>query len=107
MDRNLKFLILAGLLLSLVLGIIISPFASPHPDGLEWVAEENGFLEKSEGDPAWKASLIPDYAIPGVSSEILATGIAGLAGTFLVFAVGWGIAALISQRKRETEEGGS
>jgi cobalt/nickel transport protein len=105
MDGKTKALILAGLLFALVLGIFISPFASPHPDGLEWVAEQKGFLELSEGEPSWKASLIPDYALPGVSSEAVATAVAGLAGTILVFAVGWGIGALISSKKNNTEEG--
>ncbi len=56
---------------------MLSPLASAHPDGLEWVAEQKGFLEAARGP---LLSLIPDYVFPGVSNEALATILAGVAG---------------------------
>ena len=57
---------------------ILSPLASAHPDGLEWVAEKNGFLEAARApflisfpitsspafqmkpwQPSWQASWVP------------------------------------------------
>lgn len=72
-----------GLLIALVLAII-SPLASSHPDGLEWVAEQKGFLDIARG-PVYE--IIPDYVFPGISNEAVATIVAGIVGTIIVFAI--------------------
>jgi len=84
-----------GLAIALALAVF-SPLASAHPDGLEWVAEQNGFLEAARA-PLF--SLIPDYVFPGVSNEALATILAGIVGTLLVFGVALGLAHLRRSRK--------
>jgi len=88
----MKTVILGGLLLALGLALFLSPFASKAPDGLERVAEDQGFLARAEGS---FPSPIPDYEIPGVKSEALATALAGLAGTLVTFGlallVGYGL----------------
>ncbi len=78
----------AGLLFALLLAVA-SPLASSHPDGLEWVAEQQGFLFKAQG-PLY--NIIPDYSFPGVSNTATATIIAGIIGTLIVFAVALGVA---------------
>lgn len=83
-------------MIALICAGLISLFASSFPDGLERVAENLGFLEKGEGEPVLK-SPIPDYVLPGIENEKLATSIAGIVGTLLVFVVGYGTAALIRQ----------
>ncbi|MFH1594319.1 MAG: PDGLE domain-containing protein [Candidatus Omnitrophota bacterium] len=90
--------IIFGLMIAIFLAVVFSPFASPWPDGLEKVAEDKGFLEKGEIEPVF-LSPIPDYAWPHVKSERLATSIAGIAGTLLVFGMGYGLATLIRQRQ--------
>lgn len=90
--RNIIF----GLFAALVLAILLSPFASPWPDGLEKVAEDKGFLEKGEIEPAM-TSPIPDYTWPGVGSERIATSLAGIIGTLMVFGMGYGVAALLKK----------
>jgi len=79
----MRALTVGGLLLALGLALFLAPFASRAPDGLERVAQDVGFLERAEGKgfPA----PIPDYAIPGVRNEALATALAGLAGTLIAF----------------------
>ena len=89
--------ILLGLLAALILAIMLSPFASSSPDGLEKVAEEKAFLEKGEVAPVI-TSPIPDYVMPGLKNERMATSLAGLIGTLIVFGAGWGIAALLKKR---------
>jgi cobalt/nickel transport system permease protein len=84
-----------GLGIALLL-TVFSPLASAHPDGLEWVAEQKGFLEAARG-PFY--NLIPDYVLPGVSNEALATILAGIVGTLLVFAVSLGVAHTRRARK--------
>ncbi|MCK4789888.1 MAG: PDGLE domain-containing protein, partial [Desulfobacteraceae bacterium] len=91
MDKKTWLFVLLALLLSLLLAIVISPFASSSPDGLEKVAEDKGFLEKAEEqEAAWELAPIPDYAVGGIENESLATALAGLIGTLLTFAVGLG-----------------
>jgi cobalt/nickel transport system permease protein len=84
-----------GLGIALLLAVL-SPLASAHPDGLEWVAEQKGFLEAARG-PFYE--LIPDYVFPGVSNLALATILAGIVGTLLVFGVALGVAYLRRSRK--------
>ena len=88
--------LLFGLMVAIFLGIVISPFANPWPDGLERVAEDKGFLEKGEVKPLLP-SPIPDYAWSGLKSEKLATSTAGAFGTLLIFGLGYGLAVLIKK----------
>ena len=88
-----------GLIIALGLAVA-SPLASAHPDGLEWVAEQRGFLDAAQG-PVF--SIIPDYVLPGVSNEALATILAGLIGTLIVAGVALAIA--YTRRSRSTEAG--
>jgi len=41
--------------------VLLSPFASSHPDGLERVAEDLGFIEEANTGFAW--SPIADYEV--------------------------------------------
>jgi cobalt/nickel transport system permease protein len=84
-----------GLGIALFLAIL-SPLASSHPDGLEWVAEQKGFLDTARG-PLF--NLIPDYVFPGISNEALATILAGIIGALMVFGVAFGIAYLRKNQK--------
>ena len=83
-----KLVWVTGLLLALLLAVA-SPLASANPDGLEWVAEQQNFLDRAES-PLF--NLIPDYILPGVSNEALATILAGILGTLIVFGAALGIA---------------
>jgi len=80
-----------------ILLAVLSPLASAHPDGLEWVAEQKGFLDIARG-PLYE--IIPDYTFPGISNTALATIVAGILGTLLVFGVALAVAFI--QRKRPT-----
>ena len=80
-----------GLVIALALAIA-SPLASAYPDGLEWVAEQQGFLDVARGSVY---QIVPDYVLPGVSNQALATILAGILGTLLVF----GIALLIARSR--------
>lgn len=73
----------AGLVIAILLAVL-SPLASAHPDGLEWVAEQKGFLEAAQG-PLYE--IVPDYIFPGIRNEAMATIVAGIAGTLIVFGV--------------------
>ena len=85
-----------GLGIALALAIL-SPLASAHPDGLEWVAGQNGFLQAARA-PLYK--VIPDYVFPGINNKALSTIIAGVLGTLLVFGVTLGVAHLRRNKKQ-------
>ena len=88
---------LFGLLVALSLAVFISPFASPWPDGLERVAEDEGFIELAQTQPVI-SSPVPDYTWPGIRDERLATSIAGLVGTLFVCGLGLGLGYLLRRR---------
>ncbi len=71
-----------GLAIAVLLAVV-SPLASANPDGLEWVAEERGSLDLARG-PLYE--IIPDYVMPGIGNEALATIVAGVVGVGLVLA---------------------
>jgi cobalt/nickel transport system permease protein len=77
-----------GLGIALALAVF-SPLASAHPDGLEWVAEQSGFLDSARS-PLYQ--VIPDYVFPGITNTALATIAAGIVGTLLVFGVALAVA---------------
>jgi hypothetical protein len=69
---------------SLVVGGGFSLLSSSSPDGLEKVAETQGFLEKGK---QLFSGIIPDYQMPWIHSSSLATSFAGIAGVCIVFGV--------------------
>jgi cobalt/nickel transport system permease protein len=85
-----------GIAIGLALAIA-SPLASSHPDGLEWVAEQKGFLDTAQG-PLYK--VIPEYILPGIHNEALAAILAGILGVLIVFVVAAGVA--YARRNRPT-----
>jgi hypothetical protein len=89
-----RFAILA-VAVAVGLATAVSPYASSSPDGLEKVAVEEGFAERAT---THGGSPVPDYAFPGVDDPRLATGLAGFAGTLLVFAAG-SVVVIVARRR--------
>ncbi len=87
-----------GLALALGVGALLSLLASPWPDGLERVAEDQGFRRPAAKEPLVR-SPIPEYLFPGVADRRLATAMAGAAGTLLLFALGFGLGRLGKGRR--------
>jgi cobalt/nickel transport system permease protein len=90
---------IAGLVIAVVLAVA-SPLASSHPDGLEWVAEQKGFLDVAQ-QPLYE--IIPDYVLPGISNEAVATILAGILGALIVFGVALSVA--YARRNRQPAAG--
>lgn len=78
-----------GLILALIV-VLFAPLASGSPDGLEWVAEQTGFIGNAQDAPF---ELLPDYTTPGLGEGALSTIIAGLTGALVV-----GITAFLTAR---------
>jgi hypothetical protein len=93
-----KLFTILALAVAIGLAAAVSPYASSSPDGLEKVAEDKAFLDQGTLHSVQEESPVPDYAFPGVDDPRLATGLAGFAGTLLVFAAGYGI--VVAARRR-------
>jgi cobalt/nickel transport system permease protein len=87
---------LAGLLIALAVALL-SPLASGSPDGLERVAEDQGFIETAK-DPPYQ--IVADYLFPGIENEAAATILAGIVGTIVVFGLGYAVAYLVANLRR-------
>lgn len=86
MNKKDKNLIIIGITAALLVGTFLAPLASVHPDGLERVAEDAGFIDKATSffDINF---LIPDYAFPGIESSFWQTALAGIAGVIFMAAI--------------------
>ena len=83
-----------SLVAALGLAIFVAPFACPWPDGLEKVAGTIGFEHHAMEKPLLPAP-IPDYTMPGIHSAVVATALAGVIGTVIVFALSWVLARVL------------
>lgn len=91
----MKRFVLIMLALSLVVAGGVSWFASSHPDGLERVAEDLGFLDRVQ-EPAH--TVMPDYTVPG-KEGFLSNGLAGVTGVLATFGATILFARLARRRK--------
>ncbi len=93
-DRSIGRIFLVGILVTIVVGAVVSQFASPHPDGLEYVAEEQGFIDSAE-DHALGDSALADYGANLGAGERVNTAVAGIVGLLVTLLVGYGVFALV------------
>ncbi|HOJ62801.1 MAG TPA: energy-coupling factor ABC transporter permease [Spirochaetota bacterium] len=93
-SENLSFVIpFVG---AIIIGLILSPFASSFPDGLEWVAEKYNFLHNNA---PYFVSPFKDYTVPFIKNEIFSTSIAGLVGVIITFIFVFTIGKIFSLKK--------
>jgi len=100
MSRIPRTIWILALLVALAV-TFLSPLASPHPDGLERVAEDQAFIERAQDAPY---AIIPDYVFPGIENQAVATIVAGLLGTLIVAGLTYGLAR--AARCRAAHQGG-
>ncbi len=84
----------AGLALSLAV-ILLSPWASANPDGLERVAEDIGFIQQGLNAPY---QVLPGYTVPGLGESALSTIIAGAIGALVVAGLAVGVGRLLKNQ---------
>ncbi|MDD2479468.1 MAG: energy-coupling factor ABC transporter permease [Victivallaceae bacterium] len=65
-----------------VVALLVTPLASQHPDGLEYIAQNLNFLPETAIVPLF--SLMPDYCIPMFGQGAFSTLLAGLIGAIIV-----------------------
>lgn len=84
-----------GLVISLIVAVF-SFAASSSPDGLERVAEDQGFIAQAQA-PLY--NILPDYTMPFIGDARLSGIVAVVLGTLLVFAIALGIGRTIRSSK--------
>lgn len=87
------------LLVAVALAVIVAPWASSSPDGLEKVAIEEGFATDAR-DHALADAPTADYGIAGVDHEGIGTGLAGLLGIAVTFGAVWGLLTVLHRLRR-------
>jgi len=97
--------LVGGMGIALAVAVFLAPFGSEHADGLEWVGGKLGFLKEEK--PVIAAPL-PDYQLPlpGIRHVKVATAVAGLVGTLVVFGVSCGLAGIFSRRTTKVPAAG-
>ena len=88
---------IVGGVLFTVIALLLTPFASGNPDGLERVAEDLGFLGRGQDAPY---QILPDYTIPIFGETGLSTILAGVVGALILV----GILILVGRNLRKRQE---
>jgi cobalt/nickel transport protein len=108
-----RVFLIAGLLVALLLAGVVSNFASGSPDGLDHAAREGctfnaddeitggTCMAQQEQDHQLAGSPLADYGIRGIDNEFLSTGLSGVIGVLLTFAIGGGLFRLLRRRSPE------
>lgn len=102
--------IVGGLLVALLLAGVVSNFASSHPDGLDSSLREGCTFDAEDNitggtcpaqqtrDHELADSPLADYGVKGVDNAYLSTGLSGVAGVLITFALGGGLFWLTRRR---------
>jgi len=94
MSRRALGLFALGLLITVFVAVVLSQFASSEPDGLEYVAEDQGFADTAEDHDLADAPLA-DYGENLESGGAISTGVAGFVGVVAALGAALGLFWLI------------
>ena len=89
--------------MSLLVAGVASYYASSHPDGLEYVAEQTGFIDAAE-DSATADSPLADYQTSGVDDARLSGGLAGVIGVVVMLLLSTGLFWLSRRDRRRDSD---
>ena len=102
MTRDRRIFVV-GLVAALLVAVIVAQFASSDPDGLEFVAEQEGFLETAK-DHDLAAAPLADYGENVSDNSWLNTAVAGAVGVLLTLAIGYGLFWVARRTNRNRPE---
>jgi hypothetical protein len=92
-----RALLVVGLVVALLLAGVVSFYASGSPDGLNRVAQDEGF-SSTEREHAGKDGPLAGYQTRSVEDGRLGTGLAGVTGALVVLVVTGGLAFAVRRR---------
>lgn len=116
-NRSWAFLA-GGLLVALLLAGVVSNYASSHPDGLDSSLLKGCTVDADDNIvggscPAQRAreheladSPLADYGVRGVRNSFVSTGLSGVLGVLVTFAIGAGGFWLLRRRGTTTTTDG-
>lgn len=93
-----RTLVVAGALVALVIAGFVSFYASGKPDGLEYVAGQQGLLGTAPDSRTSADSPLADYRTEGVDDARASGAVAGITGTVLVLVLAGGAGLLLRRR---------
>jgi cobalt/nickel transport protein len=111
--KRLGWFLAGGLLITLLLAGVVSNFASSSPDGLDATAREGCTFDargeitggtcmlQQEQQHQLSGSPLADYGIRGIDNPYLSTGLSGVLGVLVTFAIGGGVFWLLRRRSPE------
>ena len=85
-----------GIAIVALVVVVFAPLASSDPDGLERVAEDNGFIGQAQNVVG---GLFGDYGIPGVDDPTVSTILSGLLGVAILLVVVFLVGRVLARRK--------
>jgi PDGLE domain len=100
MNRRTRNFLLAGLAVALLLAFGVSRYASSQPDGLAKVAVDEN-LDTGEREHPLADGPLAGYATTGVDDDGLSTGLAGVVGVAVTFAIAGGAVWVARRRSGE------
>lgn len=86
-----------GLAIALLVACF-SPLADPNPDGLERVAEDQGFIDIAQA-PGYE--IFPDYSVPFIDDAALTTIVSGIIGVLVVGGVAYAVGRLTKSKNAQ------
>ena len=89
-----RALVVAGVLVALLLAGGVSFYASSAPDGLNRVAQDQGFSQTGRSHASEKSPLA-GYRTEGLHTKRLSRGVAGVAGSLVVLVLAGGLALVV------------
>lgn len=92
-----RALVVTGVLVTLLLAGVVSFYASDSPDGLDRVAQDEGF-SGSERKHISEDGPFAGYDTSGVSDERLSGGLAGVVGCVVVLVLAGGLTFVVRRR---------
>ena len=98
--RSRRFWVVS-LVVALLIAGVASWYASASPDGLEWAAEQAGFLGTAQ-DSAVADSPLADYSVRGVEDGRLSGGLAGVIGVVVTLVLAGGLTLVLRRRSSRT-----
>lgn len=101
MDASVRRFLLAGLVITALIAVVASQFASGDPDGLEYVAEQEGFAGSAR-DHDLAGSALADYGDGLTGNTVVDTALAGLVGVAVTLGLGWLVLRVARRRPAGT-----
>ncbi len=98
---------LSGLGIAVLIVVILSPLASPAPDGLDRVVQDHGLAQPTAEVPIAKqlpfAAVFEEYSLKQ-APQPMAKPMAGLIGTLVTFGLAWGIGKLATKKSQKSQK---